>query len=310
MKGASATHSHDFVADDSHLAGNERKTLLVVIITATMMVLEIIVGYMSSSMALFADGWHMASHATALFIAFMAYRLARSSDASNRFSFGAGKFIPLGGYTSAVILGMIALLMFLESGRRLLSPIPIEFNEAIAVAAIGLLVNIVSAVILGTEHHDHGSPDYDHDHHHDHHHDHNLRSAYVHVLADAVTSVLAIGALVVGKIYTIYWLDALVGMVGSIVILNWGFTLARNTAWELLDGHAKSIDREKLKDLIETNDLIVADLHVWRIAPKAMACEIIVMTKSRRGSDYYRKLIPEHYNVRHLIVEERDHPAR
>ncbi|MBI3554925.1 MAG: CDF family Co(II)/Ni(II) efflux transporter DmeF [Deltaproteobacteria bacterium] len=310
------SHTHDYIADDRHLAGNERKTLMVVIITATMMVLEIVVGYLSSSMALFADGWHMASHATALFIAFMAYRLARSRDASDRFSFGAGKFIPLGGYTSAVILGMIAVLMFIESARRLLAPVPIEFNEAIAVAAVGLLVNIISAVILGAgnhdhhennEHHEHGAR---HDHAGHHHHDHNMQSAYIHVLADAVTSVLAIGALVLGKIYSVFWLDALVGMVGSVVILNWGFTLARNTAWELLDGHAKSVDRQKLKSLIETNDLVVADLHIWRIAPKAMACEIVVLTKTRFGSEYYRKLIPKNYNVRHLIVEERDHGSK
>lgn len=295
---------HDYIADDHHLKKNEVRTFWVVVLTAAMMCVEIVAGYLTGSMALLADGWHMASHATALFIALMAYRLARSTTTRQKFSFGAGKFIPLGGYTSAIVLGFVALLMSIESSQRLRNPVPIEFNDALAVAVVGLIVNIVSAFILsgsGAEEEYHS-----HDHHSGHHHhDHNIRGAYAHVIADALTSVLAILALLIGKYFNAYWLDPIVGIVGSIVILRWGWALARDTAWELLDGHAKSVDREELISLLERSGTKVADLHVWRIAPKATACEIIIETDKLRGADYYQGLIPPRFHIRHLVIEER-----
>ena len=290
------------VSDDPLLKRNESKTLKVVLLTSTMMVTEIIVGTLTGSMALLADGWHMASHATALGIALVAYRLARRPSLSRHFSFGAGKLIPLGGYTSAVVLAMIAFLMAFESIRRLLHPVSIQFNQAIAVACVGLTVNIVSALLLD-EDHDHEEK-HDHEHPHGHVHDLNLRSAFIHVIADAFTSVLAITALVLGKLFHAVWLDAMMGITGSGVILSWAYQLCRQTGWELLDGHSKRIDREKLRSAIEGKGVKIMDFHVWRIAPKAVACELVLTTPEPKGSLYYRELLNREFEIQHAIIEE------
>lgn len=290
--------AHDFVADDPHLKGNERRTLLVVVLTAATMIIEIVAGHLTGSMALLADGWHMASHAAALFISYVTYRLAQSTSAHQRFTFGTGKFIPLGGYTSALLLGGIALLMIVESIERLRMPVEINFNEAIFVAIFGLAINLASAAILYHEHH--------HDHDHGHAHDHNLMSAYMHVLADALTSLLAIGALLAGKYFHIVRLDAMVGIIGAAVILKWAYGLCKATAWELLDGHAKTVDQDELRQLLESKGITVADLHVWRIAPRATACEIVVSSGRRQGHEYYRNLLLGRFDIAHLVVEERD----
>lgn len=291
------------IENDVLLDRNERKTFWVVLLSSLMMVLEIVAGHLTGSMALLADGWHMASHAGALGIAYATYRLTRHARMRARFSFGTGKLLPLAGYTSAVILAMLAMLMAYESIKRLFNPLPIIFNEAIAVAVLGLVVNIVSAVILGSGHgpnHDH-----DHDHHHHHHHDHNLRSAYLHVLADALTSATAIFALVFGKYFQWIWLDAAMGVVGSAVILIWAYGLCREAGAELLDAHSSVIDQARLIGLVEATGAKVSDLHVWRIAPKAVACELVVDTSSPRGAAYYRELLGQQFKLQHLVVEER-----
>lgn len=299
-------HEHNYLLNDEIISHNERRTLFVVILTAAMMVIEIVAGYITSSMALLADGWHMASHAAALTIALIAYKLARSGKLTKQFSFGAGKFIPLGGYTSAIILALIAILMSIQSVQRLLSPVSIHFNEAIYVAIAGLIVNLVCAFILMDKHHDH---DHNHkDHHHSHHtHDHNMRSAYVHVLADALTSVFALVALTLGKFYNAIWLDPAMGIVGACVILRWAYLLCKETAWELLDGHSKSINSEKIRSLVESEGVKVTDLHIWRIAPKAHACEMVITSDSPKGTNYYRKLIEKKFPFDHLIIEERQY---
>lgn len=293
----SFSHSHDYVLLDKKLHQNEKRTLWVVILTATMMLVEVVAGYLTGSMALLADGWHMASHAAALGIAVFTYRLAKSSRLQDLFSFGPGKLIPLGGYTSSVVLAMIALLMAYESVLRLIHPVSIHFNEAIWVAVVGLVVNIVSAVILKEKHHHH-----EQNHHHDH--DHNMRAAYLHVVADTLTSVFAIFALMVGKFYGILWVDSLMGIVGSIIILKWAYRLLKETSWELLDGHAKIINKKMIMDEFEGQGTKVEDLHLWRIAPNAHACELVISSSQLKGSQFYRKILKEKFSISHVVVEE------
>ncbi|HKF96324.1 MAG TPA: CDF family Co(II)/Ni(II) efflux transporter DmeF, partial [Gammaproteobacteria bacterium] len=217
--------AHNFVPDFSHA---ERRTRIVMGITAAMMVLEIVVGLMSHSMALLADGWHMSTHVLAFLITAVAYYFARTQAGNARFSFGTGKMGVLGGFTSAVVLAIVALLMAGESLHRLFVPLEIHFNEAIAIACLGLLVNLGCAFLLADRHngHDSGSA---------HEHDLNLRAAYMHVLADAFTSVLAITALTGGKFFGWAWLDPAVGIVGSVVVFSWSYTLLRDSGGILLD---------------------------------------------------------------------------
>ncbi len=298
-------HAHDYVIRDPAIARNERKTLLVAAITSAMMVVEVIAGYLTSSMALLADGWHMASHAGALTISVLAYRLAKSDRLNRQFSFGAGKLIPLGGYTSAILLAMIALLMAVRSVERLLHPVAIQFNEAIAVAILGLAVNVFCALIL-----DEGSHSHPEEHeegnraHRPHSHDHNLRSAYINVLADALTSICALAALLLGKLARAVWLDPAMGIVGAAVILRWAYMLCKETARELLDGHARPADRDEIRQFLEREGAVVLDLHVWRIAPSALACEILIESRTPKGSAYYRKKIGRRFPFEHLIIEE------
>ncbi|MGE4234111.1 MAG: CDF family Co(II)/Ni(II) efflux transporter DmeF [Bacteriovoracia bacterium] len=290
-------HSHDYLLEDELIARNEKKRTFVVVVTAGMMIFEVISGYLTGSMALLADGWHMASHAGALTISLVAYRLGRSGKLATKFSFGAGKIIPLAGYTSAIILALIASAMAVQCIERLLNPVPIRLNEAIWVAILGLVVNILCAAVL-----------FEKEHHHEndssHVHDHNFKSAYVHVLADAVTSVLAIVALLAGKFSGVMHFDPIMGIVGSFVILRWSYQLCKETVWELLDGHSKTITPNKVREYIESHKVEVADLHIWRIAPNAHACELVVFSEDKKGTEYYRSLL-EKYNFGHLIVEER-----
>ena len=226
-----------------------------------------------------------------------------SSKMKENFSFGTGKFVPLAGYTSALLLGVVAILMVIESIERLMNPTQIDFMMAIFVAVIGLIVNLVSALIL-KDSHTHEDHEEDHDHHHTH--DHNHESALMHVIADAFTSVLAITALLFGRYLGLNWADPIMGIVGAIVILKWGYGLCKNTAWELLDGHAKGVSTEKIKKLLETLEGVkLLDLHVWRLAPNAHACEIIIGTKELKGSDFYRVKIQDIVQIEHLVIEER-----
>lgn len=329
---------------------NQRKTLAVVILTAVMMVVELLFGYLTSSMSLLADGWHMASHTGALLITYLAYMLAKSPTLGRRFSFGTGKFIPLGGYTSAVSLAIVAVLMAVESFARFLSPQAVQFDEAILVSAIGLVVNIASAFILGigsdfhshshahgaeghshspdaTTHHGHdhnreNEPEHQHGHKHSHDRkhdvtekridppspaapDHNIRSAYYHVLADALTSILALVALFIGKYYDAPRVDALMGAVGAVIILRWAYFLCKDTAWELLDGHAKHIPQEEMIHWIQREGVSVDGLHLWQVGPHLTACEIIVSSPELRGPEFYKSRIRERYELQHIIVEER-----
>ena len=241
-------HSHDFGVDNSQ---NTHKVKIVFWLTTVVMVLEIAAGTWSGSMALLADGWHMGTHAAAFCITLFAYRYARKHANNERFSFGTGKVSVLGGYTSAIALGIVALLMFAESVHRLFNPESIQFNEAIIVAVIGLAVNVASMFLLGDHHHDH-SHGHDHAHHHGHdhhHHDHNLRAAYLHVLADALTSVLAIAALILGKLYGWNWLDAAMGIVGAVVISKWTMNLIKQTSPILLD--------ENIEQAIKVHDHVL-----------------------------------------------------
>ncbi len=294
-------HDHDYIAKDETIRTNEKKILWVIGLTLVTMIAEIAFGYITGSMALLADGWHMGSHVGALGISWLAYRLARSSKMKYHFSFGTGKFVPLAGYTSALLLGVVAFMMVVESIERLMNPTQIDFSMAIIVAIIGLIVNLVSALILqNSHHHDHGPCD------HKHTHDHNHESAFMHVLADAFTSVLAIAALLLGRYLGYNWADPLMGIIGAIVILKWGYGLCKNTAWELLDGHAKEVSTQKIREVIEQLDGVkLLDLHVWRLAPNAHACEIIISSKELKGSDFYRNKILEIVQVEHLVIEEK-----
>jgi len=293
-----------YLANDIQIGENQGKIKWVVLINAIMMIVEVIMGYTSGSMALVAEGWHMGSHVVALTITLLVYRLAKSPRVNQHLSFGAGKFIPLGGYSSALVLSVIAILVAIESAERLFSPVKIEFTEALIVAGIGLTVNIVSALILNVNHTHSHSHNHD-EHHEDPVHDHNIRSAFIHVVTDALTSVLAILALTFGRFYHWNTLDPVIGIVGAVVIFVWAFQLCRDTGWELLDGHSKTIDWKKLRSLVETNETKILDFHVWRIAPKAVACELVVNTKQPRGLEHYRELLRHHFAVQHIVVEER-----
>lgn len=303
-------HDHDYMAKDETIQSNEKKIFLVIVLTFVTMIFEIAFGYWTGSMALLADGWHMGSHVGALGISWLAYRLARSSKIKSYFTFGTGKFVPLAGYTSALLLAIVAFMMIVESIERLLSPTQISFDMAITVAVVGLIVNLLSALILNNSPHhedeDEHEHEHGHEHTHEHTHDHNHQSAFMHVIADAFTSVLAITALLLGRYFGWNWADPVIGIVGAFVILKWGYGLCKETAWELLDGHAKGISKDKIIDLLESIEGVkIEDLHLWRLAPKAHACEIILSTKTLRGSDFYRAIILEKLELEHLIVEER-----
>lgn len=303
--------------DFDQINHNEKRTLWVVILTTAMMVIEIVAGYVTGSMALLADGYHMASHAGALGIAYLVYRLARSPKIARQLSFGSGKLLPLGGYTSAVGLGIIALWMIAESVHRLLNPIDIQFKEAIAITVVGLAVNVLSAFILGghSHHHHDENPDhvfdlhqnYDHEHHqhghdHDHVHDHNHKSALVHVIADAFTSVLAIIALSVGSYFNSSWLDPVMGIVGALVILRWAYTLCKSTAKELLDASSELLNVAEIRKSLGEKDIELLDFHAWKTGPSNLSCSMIVKSPKKHPIDFYRAILKKR-NL-HLIVQE------
>ena len=275
---------------------NERRTWLVIALTATMMVLEITAGFIFGSMALLADGWHMASHASALGITAVAYYLARRYANDKRFSFGTGKISELAGYSSALLLALIALLMAYESVTRFFSPVEIRFDEAIAVAVLGLIVNLVSALILKEKHGEH-------DHHH-HHEDHNLKAAYLHVLADALTSVLAIVALTTGRFLGWVWMDPLMGIVGAIVIARWSYGLTRDTGSILLDMDINIALTENIRNLLEADgENQIQDLHLWRLGPGHFAVIVSLSTQNAHSPDYYKDQLSEIKELRHITVE-------
>lgn len=290
-------HNHEFTRVDM---SNETKTLRVVILTAAMMGLEIAAGLYYGSMALLADGWHMGTHAAALGISLFAYAYARKHASDPRYTFGTGKISVLGGFTSAIVLQIVALLMMFEAARRLFNPQTIRFEEAIAVAVVGLLVNLISVRLLGVEH-DQGHA---HEHEHEHGRDHNMRAAYLHVLADALTSVLAIVALLAGKFFGWVWLDAIMGIVGSLVISRWAIGLLRDTGNILLDGRSDEELVEQIQTTLESDaDTRLSDLHVWQVGANDAAAIISLVTHYPRPVEHYRKLIEAIPALKHVTIE-------
>ena len=270
MDGEDSHYFDHIYLSDGH-DKNARRTLWVVWLTAATMVVEIVAGWMTGSMALLADGFHMATHAGALAVAAAAYGYARRHARNPRFTFGTGKVGDLSGFASALLLGVMALFIAIESGMRFLEPVQVAFGEATLVAIVGLIINIISAFLLGHDHsHDHGHG-HDHDDGHQHGHaDNNLRAAYVHVLTDALTSVLAIAALLAGRYLGWWWLDPAVGILGSIVIARWAWGLMKDTAAILLDTAEPALTA-KVRALAEAEGATIRDLHVWRIGPHAHA---------------------------------------
>ncbi len=288
-------HSHDctFI----HEKG-ERRTKQVLAITAITMVVEIVAGKVFGSMALLADGWHMGTHAAAFAITIFAYHYSRKHTGNKEFTFGTGEVSVLGGFASAIALAVVALFMGVESVLRFFEPLQIQFNEAIGVAIIGLLVNLFCAFLL------HGHPTHSHDHDHGHHHDHNLRGAYLHVLADALTSVLAIVALLFGKFFGWHWLDPLMGIVGALVITHWSYGLLVDTSGILLDKNIDQINIQAIQQKIESDsDNRVADIHIWKVGPLDYAGIISVVTHYPKEIDHYKKLLGEFPELSHVTIE-------
>ena len=288
-------HSHDFVPS-SHRRG-ERQTRIVIALTAAMMVIEIAAGSVFNSMALLADGWHMASHASALSITAFAYLYARRRAGDARFSFGTWKVSVLGGYSSAVVLAIIALLIAWESVGRLFEPRDISFDEATVVACVGLGVNLLSAYLLRDDH--------SHSHTGHEHHDHNLRAAYLHVLADALTSVTAIVALLTGKYFGWVWMDPVMGIVGSLVIARWSYVLLRDTSGVLLDGSIPTDTVDSIREALEIGSSgdMVSDLHVWPLGPGKLAVVASIVSDQPRPPNYYKTLLADRRELTHVTVE-------
>lgn len=297
------SHDHQFLGA-SH-DENARRTLWVVALTFVMMIGEIAAGYLTGSMALLADGFHMATHAGALGIAAAAYGFARRNANNRRYSFGTGKVGDLAGFASAMVLGLVSLGIAGESIFRLFEPTTVAFGEATVIAIVGLGVNILSAFLLMGHHgHDHGHQ-HDHGHDHHHHHDNNLRSAYVHVLADALTSVLAIAALLAGRYLGWVWLDPAMGIVGSIVIAKWAYNLMRDSAAVLLDTTDEPVAAE-IRELLETSDDVrISDLHVWQVGPQARAAIVSVVAAAGVTAEAIRERLAPVHELSHLTIELR-----
>jgi cation diffusion facilitator family transporter len=293
-------HDHDFAVKN---AQGERRTLYVLILTAITMVFEIVAGSIYGSMALLADGWHMGTHVAAFMITIFAYRFARKHANDPAYAFGTGKVNVLGGFASAIALAVVALLMLAESLHRIIDPQMIRFNEAIAVAVIGLVINIISAFLLKDHHHHHFNHEHDHHHHH-HDHDHNLQAAYLHVLADAMTSVLAIMALVAGKFLGWSWLDPIMGLVGAVIITRWSIGLIKQTSPILLDASIEEDYLEGIREAIEQDaDNRIADLHIWKVGANHYAAIISLVTHEPNTTEHYRGLLEKFSRLSHVTIE-------
>jgi len=304
------THDHVFLGEKH--AQNERRTWFVVALTVVMMAGEIAAGSLFGSMALLADGWHMGTHAAALGIAGVAYLFARRHTANARFSFGTGKFGDLAAFSSALILGIIAVQIAYESLLRLFSPVPIVYGESIAVACLGLAVNVVSAFLLRDSHDHHHGHGHDHDHgdhdHHDHgharhHRDNNFRAAYVHVLADAATSVLAIAALTLAMHTGWAWADPAVGLIGSVVIASWAYTLIRDAGSVLLDATVDQKLERTFRARLEAGEDRITDLHLWQVGPGHCAAVISLVSGAPLQPAIYKERLHDLKALSHVTVE-------
>src|SRR3984885_7654808 len=312
-------HSHVFLGQDHERA--ERRTWAVIILCTVMMVAEIVGGALFGSLALIADGLHMSTHAGALLLAALAYTFARKYASAPNFTFGTGKFGDLAGYSSAIVLAMIALLIGYEAVLRFLNPVPIAFNQAIPIAAFGLLVNIASAWLLaGGPHHDHGHShghshdhgheheDHDHDHDHDHaherhHRDNNMRAAVIHVAADAAVSVLVIVGLLLARAFGWLWMDPLAGFIGALVIASWSVGLLRDTGAILLDRTPDPGMAERVRATVESEGDRVTDLHLWRLGPGHLGAIVSIATSAQREPAHYRQRLAHFPDLSHVTVE-------
>jgi cation diffusion facilitator family transporter len=310
---STASHSHVFLGEGHDK--NERRTWAVIALCAVMMVAEIVGGLLFGSIALVADGLHMSTHASALLLAALAYRYARRHAEDPRFSFGTGKLGDLAGFSSAIVLLMIAVLIGYEAVSRLIAPVPISFNEAIPIAVLGLIVNIVSALLLSGGGHEHGhSHDHSHDHDHslDHSHEHvhgkshrdnNMRAAVIHVLADAVVSVLVIAGLLLARTFGWLFMDPVAGLVGAAVIASWSYGLIRDTGAILLDMNPDRGMAERVRATIERDGDRLEDLHLWRLGPGHLGAILSVVTTKPRDADHYRRLLGHFRHLSHVTVE-------
>ena len=287
-------HSHAFGQDKKQ--SGEFRTFIVIAITSSMMLVEIVAGLAFGSMALLADGLHMGSHTIALSINAFAYVYARHNANNERYSFGTGKVNTLGGYTGAILLAVVASMMAWESVERLIAPISIAFNQAIIVAVLGLVVNGASVFILGINQ--------GHGHEHEHHrHDHNLRSAYFHVLADAITSLLAIFALLVGKYFGAVWMDSVMGVVGAALVARWSLGLLKSTGVILLDQQSSKETQDSIRKKIENDDNRIVDLHLWAVGPDIYSAVISIVSRSPQQPEYYKSLLANDLTLDHVSIE-------
>ena len=317
-------HSHVFLAAEH--ASSERRTWMVIWLCGAMMALEIVGGLLFNSIALIADGLHMSTHAGALLLAALAYTYSRRHADDERFTFGTGKLGDLAGFTSAVILAMIAVLIGYEAAIRFFNPRPIHFGEAIPIAVLGLVVNLASAWLLGGDHHqsssrhaDHEDADYQHhadehhqnrDHDHDHHdaeadhgRDHNMRAAVVHVVADAAVSGLVIAGLIAARMLGWLWMDPLAGAIGAVVIASWSWTLIRDTGAILLDVNPDRKLTKRIRAIVEEAGDHVADLHLWRLGPGHLGAILSVVTRDGRDESYYRAKLATLPLLSHITIE-------
>ena len=297
-------HHHAFNVEKKAI---EKRTLIVVILTFVTMIGEIIFGWITNSMALLADGWHMGTHAFALGVSLFAYIMARKYAKDQRFTFGTWKIEILGAYTSAIVLGIVGILMIFSSIERMINPLGIHYNQALFVAILGLLVNLICAAVLNVDDHSH-----EHVHHHENEHSHhehkhddlNLKSAYLHVIADALTSVLAIGALLGAKYFKFNWLDPFMGIIGAGLIIRWSYYLLKDTGFILLEREMDDPVADEIRHEIESDgDSKICDLHIWKVAQNKYACIVSLVTGNKYSIEEYKTRLSKVHELAHITVE-------